>query len=255
MQPVSDMKTFAAIFALLAASAAGAQPSSTVPRNIRATNTIDYLSDGNGLATFENLYGIPLEPGRVVGNSYLNEKWNRTTLLLYDVEKMLQGYSTRYEISEDMFEIKGSTEVKVLDGKRVKSFVWLDSLTRVPHYFVNGRDYKNEENVRLSGFFEVLTEGEMTLLKKTLVLVKQPTYNDKLDMGRRDTRIEKKNHFYYRDKDTIRELPTTKKKLIPVFGDKAQAVEEFIRQNKLSPNDADHLKAIFEHYNMWVATN
>ena len=41
---------------------AAAQPTPTVPTNIRAANTIDNLFDKNGLSKFESLYGIPLEP-------------------------------------------------------------------------------------------------------------------------------------------------------------------------------------------------
>ena len=240
---------------LLGASAACAQPSTTVPKNIRATNTIDYLSDGNGLATFENIYGIPLEPGRVLGTSYLNTEWHRTTFLLYDVEKMLQGYHSRYEIQGDQFEIKAADGVKILNGSKVKSFVWLDSVTRLPHYFVNGKDYKNEDNVNFSGFFEVLTEGSLTLLSKTDILIKEPTYNEKLDMGRRDTQIVRKTHYYYIDNNTIKPLPSSKKKLLPVFGEHASAVEQYIKLNGLSLNDGKHLKAVFEHYNTRIVTN
>lgn len=255
MQPGSDMKTPLALITVLATFAAGAQPSATVPKNIRATNTIDYLSDGNGLATFENLYGIPLEPGRVMGNSYLNADWKRTTFLLYDVDKMLQGYHSRYEIQGDQFEIKATDGIKILNGKKVKSFVWLDSLTKSPHYFVNGRDYTDEENIKCTGFFEVLTEGSLTLLAQTEVVVKAPTYNDKLDMGRRDTQIVKRTHYYYLDNSTLKELPSSKKKLLPLFGEHATVVDEFIRANKLSINDENHLKTLFEHYNTRIVTN
>src|SRR5688572_17600946 len=145
------MKTLTILAAVFCTVEAFAQPNSTVPKNIRAANTLDNLFDANGLATFDNLYGIPLEPGRVIGNSYLNPDWNRTTFLLYDADKMIEGYSSRYEIDQDQFEIKVAGGIKLLNGKRVKSFVWLDSLTRAPHYFVNAKDFKNGDNSSLGG--------------------------------------------------------------------------------------------------------
>lgn len=248
------------ILTILAAACLGtvtafAQPVNTVPKNIRAANTLNKLFDTNGLATFDNLYGIPLEPGRVIGNAYLNPDWNRTTFLLYDEDKMIEGYPARYEIDQDQFEIQVGAGIKLLNGKSVRSFVWVDSLTRSPHYFVNAKDFKNENNIPLTGFFEVLTEGDLTLLSRTDLVVKKPNYNDKLDVGSRDERILKKTKFYFTEGGKIKELATTRKKLLPVFGEYATAMEEFIRKNELSLNEPDHLKAIFENYNAKVITN
>ena len=231
------------------------QPNSALPKNIRAANTLENLFDANGLSSFDNLYGIPLEPGTVVGDAYLNPEWKRTTLLLYDVDKMIEGYPARYEIDEDQFEIKSSTGIKVLNGRKVKSFVWIDSLTKTPHYFVNGRDFANSDGVRMSGFYEVLAEGQLTLLGKTEVVVKEPTYNEKLDMGQRNTRIIKRTSFFYLDNGALKEVPSSRKKLLPIFGDQAAAMEDFLRVNKLSLNEAAHLRALFEHYNGRIVTN
>ena len=234
---------------------AAAQPNSAVPKNIRAANTLENLFDASGLSSSDNLYGIPLEPGRVVGNAYLNSEWKRTTFMLYDADKMIEGYPSRYGIDEDQFEIKSTHGIKVLNGKRVKSFVWVDSLSKSPHYFVNGREFRNEENVPLSGFYEVLTEGVLTLLSNTEVVVKKPTYNEKLDMGNRDERIVKKARFFYSEDGKIKELSSSKKKFFPVFGEHAGAIQEFVRVNSLSLDEARHLKAIFEQYNKRVTIN
>lgn len=240
---------------MLCVVSAAAQPAPTIPKNIRASITLDNLFDINGLSKFDNLYGIPLEPGSVVGNAYLDAGWNRSTFLLYDVEKMIEGFPARYEIEHDQFEIRSSTGVKVLNGEKVKSFVWIDSLTRSPRYFVNGRDFKDEQHAPLSGFFEVITEGAVSLLAKTEVVVKNPTYNEKFDMGNRNTRIVKKRNYYYAGNGVVRELPYNKKKLLPLFGENASDVERFIKVNELSVNDGDHLEAIFGHYNGLIAIN
>ncbi|MEX2233840.1 MAG: hypothetical protein WD824_16870 [Cyclobacteriaceae bacterium] len=250
------MKTFTILAVVFVCTLeAFAQPNSTVPKNIRAANTLDNLFDANGLATFDNLYGIPLEPGRVIGNTYLNPDWRRTTFLLYEADRMIEDYPARYEIDQDQFEIKVAKGVKVLSGKKVKSFVWVDSLTRSPHYFVNAKDLKNEDNSPLNGFFEVLSEGELTLLSRTGIVVKKPNYNEKLDMGTRDERILKKSKFYITEKGKVKELAASRKKLLPVFGEHAAVMEEFIRKNALSLNEPAHLKAIFENYNAKLITN
>lgn len=250
------MRTISAcLLAALCAWSAFAQPSNTVPKNIRAANTLENLADAEGLTSFDNLYGIPLEPGAVVGDAYLNPEWKRTTFMLYDADKMVEGFPTRYEIDLDQFEIKSSTGIKVLSGKRVKSFVWIDSLSNAPHYFINGRDFRGDDGNTLSGFYEVLSEGSLTLLARTDVVVRQPTYNDKFDVGQRDTRILKKLSFYYLQDGVLRELPSSRKKMMSLFGDHSVAVDDFIRVNRLSLNEAAHLRAIFDHYNARLVTN
>ena len=249
------MKTIVALFLLLGVLTSGAQPVATVPKNIRAANTLENLFDASGLTTSDNLYGIPLEPGGVKGTSYLNPGWSRTTLLLYDAEKMIEGYPARYEIDQDRFEIKSANGVKVLNGRRVKSFVWIDSVTQTPHYFVNAKDFKSDDKTDLSGFFHVLTEGNMTLLSKTSVMVKDPTYNDKFDMGDRDTRIIKKTKYYYLAQNTLREVSSSRKKFFPIFGQHAGDIEQFVKVNKLSLNDAGHLTTIFLRYNGLSVSN
>src|SRR5690606_564331 len=109
-----------------------AQPNSTVPKNLRAASTLEQLFDGNGLSNSEMLYGIPLEPGAVIGSAYLDDLWKRTTFVLYDTDKMIEGYSARYAVDENLFEIKTSAGVNVLSGKRVRSFVWMEEQTQTP---------------------------------------------------------------------------------------------------------------------------
>lgn len=239
---------------ILSGTVAAAQPGSVIPVNIRAANVIDRLSDGNGLTNSETLYGIPLEPGRVVGSTYLNEEWKRTTVMMYNVQKMIEGYATRYEIDLNQVEIRTDAGVKVLSGDRVRSFVWVDSLVGTPHYFVNTKDYKVEKD-GVKGFFEVLVEGPMTLLVHPYIVVRQPTYDERLDIGERDTRILKKTAFFYMKDDAVRELPSAKRKFLPVFGEHADAVEQFIRTNRLLLNEPNHLKIIFEHYNSRIIAN
>lgn len=249
------MKTILLTVAVLGTLGVAGQPNDIVPKNIRATNTLDNLFDANGLATTDHLWGIPLEPGRVVGTTYLTEDWNRTTIMLRDTDKLIEGYHTRYEIDLDQIEIRTAKEVKILDGRNVESFVWLDDLSQVPHYFVNARDYRTEDGESMGGFFEVLSEGPLTLFSRTSIYVKEPNYNVALDMGIRDTRVMKKTVFYYFDGDFVRELPSSRKKLLSVLPDGEDEVGQYIKTNKLSLNEAQHLKILFDHYNQHIATN
>ena len=225
---------------------------SVVPNNIRAANTLDRLVDLDGLSNADMLYGIPLPEGKVIGDTYLDAQWKAASILLYDKNKLIEGFPVRYDIHLNELEIKAKNGVKVLKGDKVKSFVWIDSLTNSPTYFVNAKEFKNEDNVTLTGFFQVLIDGSLPLFKKTKVDVKKANYNVQLNVGSLDDKILKKDELYVVKGHQVIELPSSKKKLLPFFGDKSEDIEKFIKENALTTNKEYHLTTIFKHYNSLV---
>ena len=198
------------------------------------------------------LYGIPLPEGKIIGDTYLDIHWKNSSILLYESEKLIEGFPIRYDIMTDEVEVKSKKGIKVLKGIKIKSFVWVDSVTKAADYFVNAKDFKDESNVPYSGFFQVLTEGSLPLFKKTEIDIKKADYNIQFNVGSQDDKILKKSEFYtLKDKQVV-ELPSSKKKIIALFGDKSEAMEVFIKENDLSITKGDQLKIIFEHYNSLV---
>lgn len=238
------------LFTLLPFSKAVAQ--AVVPENVRATNTLERLQDLDGVGLGDMLYGIPQPPGKVIGDTYLSTRWKQTSMLLYDNEKLLEGYPVRYDIHLDELEVKTRNGIKVLKGSRVKSFLWIDSLTSAPEYYVNAKDYKNEDNIPYTGFFQVLEDGTRPLLKKTLLDVRKADYNIQFNVGSHDDKILKKSQFYTVKDNQLIELPSSKKKLVSIFADKSEEMEKHIKENNLATNKADDLKLIFQHYNSLV---
>jgi len=51
-----------------------------IPAQMRAENTLDRLSSKNTMSASDILYGVPLPPGSVVGDDYLDKKWNMATI-------------------------------------------------------------------------------------------------------------------------------------------------------------------------------
>jgi hypothetical protein len=128
----------------------------------------------------------------------------------------------------------------------------MDSLTRQPAFFVNAMDYRDEDNVPLTGFFQVLTEGEMPLFKRTYIDIKKADYNIQFNIGSQDDKILKKSEFYMLKGNNVVELPSSKKKLLTLFAEKAEDMEKFMKDNNLTSNKEEHLKILFEYYNSLV---
>ena len=224
---------------------------SVVPNNIRAANTLDRLVE-DGLSNADMLYGFPLPEGKIIGDTYLETQWNAASILLYDKDKLIEGFPVRYDIYLNELEIKARNGIKVLKGEKVKSFVWMDSLTNSPVYFVNAKEFQNADNVTLTGFFQVLTDGSLPLFKKTKVDVKKAHYNVQLNVGSLDDKILKKDELYVGKGHQVIEVPSSKKKLLPLFGDKSEDIEKFIKENALTTSKEYHLTSIFKYYNSLV---
>jgi hypothetical protein len=222
-----------------------------VPPNIRASNTIEKLTDFRGLETGEMLFGIPLPEGKVIGDTYLDTKWKTGSIMLYDKEKLIERYPIRYDIYTNEVDIKAGQQVKVIAGNKIKSFSWIDSSYTETVYFINARDFKNEEGTQFSGFFQVLVDGPLPLLSKTDIVVRKADYNVQMNVGSKDDKILKKEKYYYLKDGKALEVPGGKKKMLALFGEHAITIETYIKDNRSSSRE-DELLLAFDQYRKLV---
>lgn len=220
-----------------------------VPTQVRAQLTLAGL--GSGLTKGDILYGVPLPPGRVVGDTYLNNSWNPAKIMLYG-GKVIEGFAVKYDVKEEMLEIRGRNGIKLLEARRVQTLVWADSASGEQRFFVNAGEYR-EDGAPLTGLLEVISDGDLPLFKKTFVVQKDPTYVPAFNAGTRDTKIMKKEKFYFSKTKNLTKVGG-KKTLLTAFGDHSDEVEQFMKSNKLSTNE-DDLERIFEFYNSKVQVN
>ncbi|MGC3948742.1 MAG: hypothetical protein QM762_30285 [Chryseolinea sp.] len=221
---------------------------SAVPSNLRSSFTLESLGDATQVSQNEVLYGVPAPAGKIIGDTYLSKSWRKSAIQLYKDERVIKGYPVRYDIYTDALDVKTDNGVKVLEGKRIQSFSWLDSTRADPVFFVNARDYKLE-NIPLTGFLEVLVDGSAPLFKRTELHVKKADYNVAFDVGSRDDKILKdETYFVGQDKNVI-ELSAAKKKVLSIFRNKTAEMEKYIDENNLSLKKEADLVKIFGHYN------
>lgn len=242
------MNRYHIVFSLCIVSASCYSQGSVIPSNVRAVNTIERLTDSNGLGNNELMYGIPLPEGKVIGDTYLSTQWKRSVILLYQNNKLLEGFSIRYDIKADEIDVKGRSEVKVLEGRKVKSFMWMDSSRTEPYYFINAKDFK-EDGVPMTGFFEVLVDGNSPLFKKVNISIKKADYNVTLSTGSRDDKILKSPSYYLVDGSSVAEIPGSKKKFLQLLKSRADEVESYMDDNNLSVKKEEELMAICKYYN------
>lgn len=192
------------------------------------------------------LPGLPLPPPDLIGDPFLQKHYGESNFLLY-TDRSFGGLYAKLDLLHDLFYIKTNDGVRVLEGPRVKSFTFRDSLTNKSTTYINGHEFKGESGVSLSGFFEVLFDAPISLIKKTEAHVVKSNFNATLNVGKRDDQIKKTTEYYYLKDGAAALVPA--KSLTKIFGEKKPEVDRFIKINNLNPKDERHLILIFEHYN------
>ncbi len=221
-----------------------------ITKTIRANNVAKLLLERPNFIGGNMVYGIPPEPKKLIGDSYIDKKWNNATILLYREEELLEGFRARYNVINNMFELMEPENnlVSVMPGNRIQNIVWVDSTYKVPRYFVNGMDFK-EEGAPISGFFEVLVDGELPLLRRTKIIMKESNYNEALMVGERNDELIKRNYYYYLKNNEVIEVSSNRKKFYPIFGDDAERMQKFANKNALNHKDPSSIFQLFTHYN------
>lgn len=221
-----------------------------LPAQIRLRETMDGMSDPKGMSQGEILYGVEVQPGRILGDYYLDSKWNQGSLLAYGTDKVIDGYYMKYDIEGNSIEIKVGQQIKLLNVNKIESIIWRDSITNYTRAFVNSKEYTvNGEEI--SGLIEILEDGMIPLVKRTTIWIKRPDYVMAFDVGSKDTQINKRDNFYYAKGKELIEIKR-KKDLLPAFGDRSEEMSKYIKVNKLNLSDERHLCGLFHHYNSMV---
>ncbi len=199
---------------------------SVMPAQMKIRNSLEGMFDADGLGRSDMFQGVDIEPGRVLGDYYLDSKWNVASVLLYGSGKVVDGYAVKYDVEGNAVEVKVGNQIKLI---------------------VNAKNY-TEEGVALSGLLEVLVDGNIPLIKKTTIWVKRPDYVLAFDVGNKDTQINKREVFYYAKGQELFEIKK-KKQLIELFGDVGEEVNRFIKINQLNVKEQRGLEYAFSHYN------
>ncbi|MEM8894438.1 MAG: hypothetical protein AAGC88_07665, partial [Bacteroidota bacterium] len=203
-----------------------------VPDEVRAFHTMRDWALAGSIVPGDIMRGLKPPPPEVIGDYYLNTDWKEGNVLLFQDNMTIEGYPLKYDIYNDMLEIETEEGVKVIEGYRVKSFVWRKDNGK-PTYYLSARNYRCETE-EINGFFEVLVDGEVPLFVKTDVRVKEPHYYEGIDIGSRDYEIRKETEYFYANGRVVEPLSRNKKGLLLAFNDKEGEMSSFFKANRIS---------------------
>jgi hypothetical protein len=244
------MKLFYVLALTWLSFAANGQMATSLPSNVRATNTLDGLKDG-GLTNSEILYGMPMAPGDIIGDEFLNENWDKSEVSMKDSDKKIQDFPCRYNLAtNELFFQTQTGEVRALKGSKVKSFSLTDGKTGKVSEFVSAGKFL-EDGAPLDGFVEVLVDGKSGLYKRYQINVIKPNYRQEFDMGSRDTKLVKKSTYFRADGINLVKLNVKSKKKFPrAFGDQQSKVQMYVNASEsFDPGNEFQLMELFRFLN------
>ncbi len=208
------------------------------------------ITQGAG-GNMANLGSLATPNPGLVGDVYLNADYRNATFFLYDENKMTKVYPAKLDLQRNEFDILLSNGVRTIAGVLIRTLVWADSATKVPQYFVNAKEYKSSEATPYFGFFQILAEGDITLLKMTELTFKPADKNLSHSVGSKDNKFIKNVKMYYALGLVAHEMPS-KKGVRKLFESRQAEMDKFIEVNEINLTREGHLIATIDHYNSLV---
>lgn len=191
--------------------------------------------------------GSNIPPG-TIGDVYLTKNFNISVFQLYEKDQLVEGFFSKLDLKNNEFDVKTKSGIKALDGNIVKSFIYDDSVTRIRHSFVNAKEWKTNEGANLLGFFEILSEGKITLAGYTELEFIKANYNAAKHVGSKDNKYVKNSKYFYVINQVATPLPK-RKSLFDIFGERKDELQKYSEDNSLNLKNTLDLIRLFNYYN------
>ncbi|MDZ4715891.1 MAG: hypothetical protein SH819_10525 [Cytophagales bacterium] len=183
---------------------------------------------------------------KVMGDSYYAAAWSKGSLTLYKEGRTYELSAIKYDVMNFGIDLLIDGNLKSLDGSLVKSFDYKDSLTELPHRFVNGIDYKLD-GAAIHGFLEILCWGKLDVYSLTESTLLRPNYNTALAAGNENYQIVKKRSLLYGPGVDLR--PLKKKEVKHLWRERDAEMKKFQKINRLSLSNERDLLLMVDYFN------
>ena len=219
-------------------------------KSARAFSISNLIASRPNLLGGNMIYGMAPEPKMLLGSFFIDANWNEGALFMYKDNEVKEDVLVRYRIDGNSFDLKDKNTdyVRNIPGLWVETFITIDEKTGATRFFINGKDYLIDKEPAV-GFFELLVDGSIPLIKKTDAIYKRSNYNTALMVGNKNDKIVKKETLYYISNNHFVKVPTSKKKLLNVFSNKKDEMDAFIKANILALRRERDVVTAFTHFN------
>jgi hypothetical protein len=172
------------------------------------------------------------------------EQWHKGYLILEGGDT-LKG-QIKYNLQTDLIQLQHENRVETLTARKVVFFEIFDALLRDYRKFYS-LPYSATGGYRAPVFFELLTEGRMTLLAREALEYK--TYSSFYYYGSYTRLVLVYKYFLLQENGEIKEFAGKKNDWLYEMGNRGSDVQKYAKANKLDFDEKKDLTRIVEYYN------
>jgi hypothetical protein len=173
------------------------------------------------------------------------EFWHDGKVVLLEGDT-LKG-QIKYDLQQDLVQyVYKERKAEVYTARKVLFFEIFDASVKHYRQFF-ALPYTTSGHYKAPIFFELLSEGKMTLLTREFIEYKN--YSSMYYAGSYSRQVLSYKYFFLKEDGTIEEFNGNRNDLLDMMGKKADDVEKFIKTNRLRYDDRYDLPRIVAYYN------
>lgn len=179
------------------------------------------------------------------GQQWPSELWHDGRLVL-DSGDTLKG-QIKYDLKQDLIQYHlPNQRTDAFSARKVVFFEIFDQTVRRYRQFF-ALPFTNQAQYRAPVFFELLTEGKLTLLARESVEFR--TYTSPYYLGSYSREVLVYHFYFLDDEGNIEEFKGSKSDLLSMMGKKSSDVEKYMKTNRLKIDDKYDFARIVAYYN------
>ena len=184
----------------------------------------------------------------ILGTPFMSESWMYGSFHAYDTIR-IEGLF-RYNIyNQEIQFIHGTDTLSIAAPLNVDSINFSGKNFTYSLYL----EEKKGTDALGSAYFEILNEGDLMLLKKNYVEIRERSYAKNYMGGGGDGRefYYHNSSYYYKPAPGAAAIKMKKNRkfILGIFGEKKEEVLSYIKENQLSLKNEEDLEKIFSYYN------
>jgi hypothetical protein len=172
------------------------------------------------------------------------EFWHNGYLILEGGDT-LKG-QLKYNLQSDLLQLRTDSHLETYTARKVVFFEIFDAVTKNYRKFYS-LPYASNNSYKAPVFFELLTEGKMTLLTRENLEYK--TYSSFYYYGSYTRLVLVNKYFLLGDSGNINEFRGKRNDWIYEMGNYGDEVQKYAKSNKLDFDEKKDLTRIIEYYN------
>lgn len=174
-----------------------------------------------------------------------SELWHTGKVVL-ETGDTLKG-SIKYDLQSDLIQFSTGSSLDLFTARKLTFFEIFDELTKRYRQFYS-IPYTTSGAYKAPVFFELLTEGKMTLLCRESIEYR--TYSNSFySYGTSSRLVLVYNYFLLNDKGEIEPFVGKRADLLALMGNQAPLVQKYMKSNKLDPAERNEFVQIVQYYN------